>query len=57
MFNNDELELIEKIMQEIKEKMVNAPVNNNYEITEIDLTFSSYDFFTLNDILFKLKNQ
>ena len=57
MFNKDELELIEKIMQEIKEKMVNAPVNNNYEITEIDLTFSSYDFFTLNDILFKLKNQ
>ena len=57
MFNKDELELIEKIMQEIKEKMVNAPVNNNYEITEIYLTFSSYDFFTLNDILFKLKNQ
>lgn len=57
MFNNDELELIEKIMQEIKEKTINVPVNNNYEITEIDLTFSSYDFFTLNDILFKLKNQ
>lgn len=57
MFDNDELELIEKIMQETKEKTVNEPVNNNYEVTEISLTFSSYDFFTLNDILFKLKNQ
>jgi hypothetical protein len=57
MFNNDELELIEKIMQEIKEKTENEPVNNNYKVTEISLTFSSYDLFTLNDILFKLKNQ
>ena len=57
MFDNDELELTEKLLTEIKNNLIARPLFNDYEVTEISLTFSSYDFFTLNDILFKLKNQ
>ena len=57
MFDNDELELTEKLLTEIKNNTIARPLFNDYEVTEISLTFSSYDFFTLNDILFKLKNQ
>jgi hypothetical protein len=53
----NEKELAEKILTEIKNNLIARPLFNDYEITEINLTFSSYDLFTLNDILFKLKNQ
>lgn len=53
----DEKELAEKLLTEIKNNLIARPLFNDYEITEINLTFSSYDLFTLNDILFKLKNQ
>ena len=53
----NEKELAEKLLTEIKNNLIARPLFNDYEITEINLTFSSYDLFTLNDILFKLKNQ
>ena len=57
ILTTDEKELTEKILTEIKNNLITRPSFNDYEVTEISLTFSSYDFFTLNDILFKLKNQ
>jgi hypothetical protein len=53
----DEKELTEKILTEIEDNLIARPIFNDYEVTEISLTFSSYDLFTLNDILFKFKNQ
>ena len=57
ILTTDEKELSEKLLTEIKNNLIARPLFNDYEVTEINLTFSSYDFFTLNDILFKLKNQ
>lgn len=57
ILTTDEKELAEKLLTEIKNNLIARPLFNDYEVTEIGLTFSSYDFFTLNDILFKLKNQ
>ena len=57
ILTTDEKELAEKLLTEIKNNTITRPLFNDYEVTEISLTFSSYDFFTLNDILFKLKNQ
>ena len=57
ILTTNEKELAEKLLTEIKNNLIARPLFNDYEITEINLTFSSYDLFTLNDILFKLKNQ
>jgi hypothetical protein len=50
----DEQELIFMLLTEIKNNLITRPSFNDYKVEEVNLTLSSYDNFTLNDIIFKL---